>query len=218
MTELTQQTTDLIDRLSAGLTPTPNQALSRRVGIGVVSGTAASLIVVLALWGTRPDFPAALLSSAFWLKAGFTFVLGLAGFIALHKLARPDGTAPQAAWLVFAVVIVMALLAGAQLMSAPLASWRALLLGNTFITCPWLILSLAIPIFIGSLWAMRALAPTRLRLAGAAAGLTAGAFSAFVYSISCDEHAMPFVFIWYGGAIAVMALLGFLLGPRVLRW
>jgi hypothetical protein len=65
---------------------------------------------------------------------------------------------------------------------------------------------------------MRRMAPTRLTTAGAAAGLAAGGLSALVYSISCDESTMPFIFVWYGFAILAMTLLGAALGRRVMRW
>lgn len=91
-------------------------------------------------------------------------------------------------------------------------------MGKTWATCPWLILVLAVPLLIGSMCAVRSLAPSRLRLAGAACGLASGALSALVYSISCDESAAAFVLVWYGGAIALATLIGALLGPRCLRW
>jgi hypothetical protein len=29
---------------------------------------------------------------------------------------------------------------------------------------------------------------------------------------------MPFVFVWYGGAIAMLTIVGVLIGPKALRW
>ena len=44
-----------------------------------------------------------------------------------------------------------------------------------------------LPVFVATLWAMKGLAPTRLALAGAAAGLLAGAVGAVVYTLHCPE-------------------------------
>jgi hypothetical protein len=65
---------------------------------------------------------------------------------------------------------------------------------------------------------LRTMAPTQLTLAGAAAGLTAGASAALVYAFSCDESALPFVLIWYGLGMALPTAAGAMLGRLALRW
>lgn len=84
--------------------------------------------------------------------------------------------------------------------------------------CPWLLLILAAPIFIGLLWSFRRLAPTRLRAAGAAAGFAAGAWAATLYCLHCPEVSAIFVLTWYTLGMLLAAGVGALLGPRVLRW
>ena len=68
------------------------------------------------------------------------------------------------------------------------------------------------------LWAMKGLAPTRLVLAGAAAGLLSGAGGALVYALYCIEMAAPFIGIWYLLGMLIPAVAGALIGPRLLRW
>jgi hypothetical protein len=65
---------------------------------------------------------------------------------------------------------------------------------------------------------MRGLAPTRLRETGAVIGLAAGGAGAFAYAWHCTETGAPFLAVWYTVGIALAALLGWLAGPRVLRW
>ena len=123
------------------------------------------------------------------------------------------------ATLAFAgVLCAMSAMAAAELLRAPEVDYGRLVMGATSASCPWLIALLAIPVMVAILWAMRAMAPTRLTLAGTAAGLAAGGASAFIYAISCDESAMPFVLVWYGFGIALPAAAGAVLGNRVLRW
>jgi hypothetical protein len=62
------------------------------------------------------------------------------------------------------------------------------------------------------------MAPTRLRLAGAAAGFAAGAVGALVYSVHCPELAAPFLGVWYLLGILIPTAVGALLGPRLLHW
>jgi hypothetical protein len=65
---------------------------------------------------------------------------------------------------------------------------------------------------------MRSLAPIRMPLAGAAAGLLAGALGATVYTLHCPEMAAPFIGIWYVLGMLVPAAVGAALGRLVLRW
>jgi hypothetical protein len=218
MSDVPNKTSALIDRLATDLKPSRSDALLRLAATGALAGTVISAIAVMSLWGARPDMPGALYTSPFWIKAAFTFALALAGFLAALKLARPDGKAGRPALLASIAVLALGVLAIVQMASTPEELWKSLVMGKTSAVCPWLIMLLAIPILLGMVWALRKMAPTRLRLAGAAAGLTAGALSAFVYSISCDEYTMPFVFVWYGGEIAAMTIVGALIGPKTLRW
>ena len=77
---------------------------------------------------------------------------------------------------------------------------------------------LSLPVFAGVFWAIKGLAPTRLALTGAAAGLLAGAVGAFVYAFHCPETAAPFLGIWYVAGIAIPVLTGAVLGRRLLHW
>jgi hypothetical protein len=212
-------TPDLIESLATGLKPAPRRFVSRRLGLGIGSGLVLITAAVLLAWGPRADFSAALSTPSFWIKFAFTGVPMLGGIVAVLRLSRPDGRIPRALWFGLAsVVLTMAGMAAAQLLNAPAADHRSLIMGSTAAACPWLIMLLAVPVLAGTLWAMRALAPTRLTLAGAAAGLVAGAAAAFIYALSCGESAIPFVLIWYGLGMAVPTIAGALIGNRLLRW
>jgi hypothetical protein len=62
------------------------------------------------------------------------------------------------------------------------------------------------------------MAPTRLGLAGAAAGLFAGGVGATVYGLYCEETAAAFVVVWYSLGMLACAALGAVVGRRLLRW
>ena len=212
-------TPDLIESLATGLRPTRRGLVARRMALGLCIGVALTAALVLLAWGPRPDLAAAVATPPFWMKFAFTGSLCLAGLRIAGRLARPDGELPRGATLAFAAVLgAMTAMAAVELLRAPEADYGRLVMGATSATCPWLIALLAIPLLAAILWAMRAMAPTQLTLAGAAAGLAAGGASAFVYAVSCDESAMPFVLVWYGLGIALPTAAGAMLGNRVLRW
>jgi len=212
-------TPQLIDSLAGGLKPAPQGFVVRRLGLGVAIGASIAVLAVLLAWGLRPDIASAVTSSAFWIKLAYTGGLALAGFAAILRSARPGDRVQPAVWAgLVLVILAMAGFAAGALWQAPASAHRTMVMGSTAAVCPWLIALLAVPTLGGTLWMMRTLAPTQLTLAGALAGLTAGAIAAFVYAFSCDESALPFVLVWYGIGMAVPTVVGAMLGRVALRW
>jgi hypothetical protein len=211
-------TPDLIDRLVADLKPVPPAAVARRIGAGLVVGVAVSAVLMKLMLGIRPDLAEAAATGAFWMKFAYTAVLAGLGTVAILRMARPGGRPRGAAIATAIVVLAFAALALIQFSLAPTAARGPLVMGASANVCPWNIVILSVPVFIGAFWSLRGLAPTRLTLAGAVAGLFAGAFGALVYSFHCDESGMPFVAIWYTAGIVIPGLAGALLGRLMLRW
>lgn len=211
-------TDDLIEQLARDARPVRRGAMERRIAVGIVLGALVSGSLVIFWMGVRPDLGSAMQGFPFWMKWGYTLSLSAAALILVVQLARPDGNALRGLWLAAIPVGLLAGLGLFELARTPSADWLAMWLGHSWMNCPWRVLSLAAPIFVGLLWSFRRLAPTRLRAAGAAAGLTAGAFAATVYCLHCPEVSAIFVLTWYSFGILLATLLGALLGPRLLRW
>jgi hypothetical protein len=112
----------------------------------------------------------------------------------------------------------MWLLALLALSGAGVSEREALVFGTTWRACAFNIALLSLPLFAALLWAMKGLAPTRLALAGATAGLLSGAAAALIYSLHCPELGAPFLGIWYPLGMLIPAAAGAIVGPRVLRW
>lgn len=211
-------TADLIERLSLDLRPTPRHAVARRLGRAVGVASVASLALVVLGLGLRPDMPGALGTAMFWVKLGYAGALALAGGAVTARLARPLGAvAGRAAWGIVPLLAIL-LLAAWQMAAAPPAAQPGLIMGESAQSCPLLILAVAAPVFAALTWALRGLAPTRLRLAGLSAGLTAGAVGATLYALHCPETGAPFVALWYTLGIALSGAFGWLTGPKLLQW
>lgn len=211
------KTGDLIAALAAGSTPTPPVPVARRIAAAALLGAALALVLLVAWLGLRPLGEAARTGS-FWMKAGYTLILSLAGAMGVGRLARPGAGLGRAPLIVAAAIAGMAILGAIEIAAAPSADRGDLWLGHTWQSCSLHILALAAPVYLGVAWALRRLAPTRLTLAGAAAGLLAGAVGATVYGLYCDETAAAFVFAWYTLGIGACAAIGGFLGRRLLRW
>ncbi len=210
-------TADLIEALAGDAAPTPPIAAGRRVAWAVLGGAAAAFAVLLVWLGLRP-LGDAVMSASFWMKGAYTATLALAGLLLVGRLARPG--ARPGAWpaVATAAVAVMVALAALELSHARPGEIPALWLGQTWDQCPFRIVALAVPVFVGVIWVLRGLAPTRLALAGAAAGLLAGAAGATVYGLYCQETTAAFVATWYTLGIAACAALGAAAGRWLLRW
>lgn len=211
-------TDDLIQRLSGDLAPVKADALVRRLTLAVAVGGVAALAGALILVGARPDLFEAVRTGPFWMKAAYTTGLALFSLVIVHQSARPGGGGGMA-WAPVIAVVGLALAMGAvELWRADPASRGQIWMGHSWSVCMPRIVGLSIPVFVAVLLTLRSMAPTRLRLAGFAAGVAAGAVAATVYGLSCDEVAAAFMSTWYSLAILVVGVCGALLGPRLLRW
>jgi hypothetical protein len=208
----------LIDRLSQDAKPVRAGAVLRRLSLGLAAGSAVSF-ALMALWlGIRPDLMSAIGTGAYWMKFFYTLLFAIFGFWTVERLSRPGAAArPQ---MIFEALpfALLASSAAMRLMMAPAEARMPMLMGSSHQVCPWRIAILALPIFVGVLWSLRGLAPTRPWGAGAAAGLLAGAAGAFIYAFHCNESAAAFVALWYTIGIVAVGALGALLGRILLRW
>jgi hypothetical protein len=212
------KTDELVDFLAAGAIPVQALGPRPRFALALGWGACGATLLMAIMLGVRPDLAAAALLPMFWAKLVYAGALAAGSLVAAMRLSRPGAALGRAPAALAAVVIAMGSLAAATLARAEASQWPALLLGQTWRSCPFLIAALSVPVFIAVLWAMKGLAPTRLRLAGGAAGLLAGATGALVYTLHCPELAAPFLAVWYLLGMLVPAAVGLLLGPRLLRW
>ncbi|MGH8847348.1 MAG: DUF1109 domain-containing protein [Polaromonas sp.] len=212
------KTDELVSLLAAGATPVDQNTGARRLGLALAWGGLGAALLMAVTLGVRSDLGHMVLMPMFWLKLAFSASLATAGVFAVERLSRP-GMSLGGVWAGLAVpVLLVWLLALWVFANAAPAQRPTLVFGSTWRFCPLSIAMLSIPVFIGVFWAMKGLAPTRLVLAGAGGGLLAGAVGAFVHAFYCPEMAAPFLGIWYVAGMAIPALAGALLGPRLLHW
>lgn len=211
-------TDDLIQTLSRDVPRVSHRVLARRLAIGMVGGGIITMILVTAILGIRPDLRVAMHGFSFWMKWTYTLSLGVGAIFAVSRLARPTPVSLRWLWLLAVPVLLLAGIGIGELVDTPSRDWLAMWLGGSWKVCPWLVLTLAMPIFAGLLWSFRRMAPTRLRAAGAAAGLAAGAWAATIYCLHCPEVSAIFVLTWYSLGIVLAAAVGALIGPKLMRW
>lgn len=212
------KTDDLIAMLASGPDVGVAAPPLRRTLWPLLAGVLASAAIMLALLGLRPDLAQADRQPAFWVKLVFSAALAGAGWLAAQRLAAPGArTAALPLWIGTPLVLLWGAAAAALFNATP--ELRATLFwGSTWRYCPLLIALMSLPLFAAALHILRGRAPTRLRLAGAAAGLAAGAASATLYCLHCPEMSAVFVGFWYVAGMLIPTALGALIGPRALAW
>jgi hypothetical protein len=211
------RTDDLVALLAEDAGPAKASAFAPRLAAAAAAGAAVSILLLALSLGFRPLMPA-MHSPPFWMKAAYTSLLAVAALVASVGLARPGGRIGAALLLGAVTVAWLAMMAGHETMRTAAGDMPRLWMGVSWRVCPYRILALAAPIFAVVIWAMRRAAPTRPALAGAAAGLFAGAVGATVYGLYCQEASAAFVVAWYSLGLAVCAALGAAIGSRLLRW
>lgn len=212
------KTRDLVTRLASDISPVERNAVPRLLNRALMLGLASSTVLLVALYGVRSDMPELILTTMFWVRLVFPLAIIAAAMKLAERLGRP-GAPLKFAWFAVALPIVaMLLAAGSILMATPPGYRLQLMLGTTWRTTTASVVVLSFPSLTAMMHAMKQLAPTRLALAGAGAGLLAGAQGLLVYSLYCSEMAVPFWGVWYVLAIAITTFIGAAIAPHCLRW
>lgn len=210
------KTEELIDFLSRGAETAQRGAHVRKLALALAAGLALALLLMALLLGVRPDFDAAYL--AVMLKAMFSAFAASIVLPLATRLMRPGRPLGWRAGAVLIFIAVCALATIVALMGENPADRLRMWLGGGVPWCLVLVPVLAAPTAALLIWLVRAMAPTRLGLTGAAIGALSGGVGAMAYSMYCPVDSAAFVTTWYVAAIAVCAALGALIGGRLLRW
>lgn len=209
------KTKNFIDFLATGAGPAPKFNATLKLCAALIAGVAASLGIGFVVNGiTLPAFTL----PARWIRLAYALSILAVGWVMVQQLSRPLLHVKWVAGALMLMVLVMAGFGVAAWMAAPSGQTDLLFWGESWMVCPSLIVLYSLPGLAAALWALRTLAPTRLRLAGFAAGIFAGAQGALGYVLVGTDDAYLFVAVWYTLGMLLTGFIGMLLGPKVLRW
>jgi hypothetical protein len=150
------KTDSLIDLLATNAGPVPRHPVARRFGAAVAFGATGGFAILLSMLGINPALREFLHLPDFWIKMAFAVLLTLSGLVASVRLARPGVTVGNVKWLAAATLAALWMLALVALTQAEPGARVPLVLGNSWSVCPFRIALLSAPMFIASIWAMRA--------------------------------------------------------------
>ncbi len=190
----------------------------RALALALIPGVAIALGLHFAILGLRPHLFALLGEHRLLFKLCLAVLLvSLSGPLVL-RLVRPGADIRRIALMLAIVPALLAAASLAELLAVPAAEWGQRLVGTNAIFCLKSIPFLATAPLVAALLALRQGAPEHPALAGAAAGLLAGAIGAACYATHCPDDSPLFVAAWYTLAIGFVAAIGAVTGRRLLRW
>jgi len=211
------KTDELINAIAADAKAAP-APIGRTVWLagGIAAALAAAMF--FAVLPLRADMPEVIGEPRFLFKWIFTLSLLASALIVTVHLARPQGIPRALLLLLLVAPTVLIFGIASELATLPASQWIPTMVGVNSAGCIVLIpLLSALP--LGAIMlALRRGAPDRPALAGAVAGLAAAGIAATFYAMYCRDDSPLFLGLWYILATALVAIVGALIGARVLRW
>jgi len=192
--------------------------LGRALALAVVAGIVASAVLLLATVGLRDDLASAIGTVRVAFKIGMTLVLAIAAFGLVSRIGKPGVPLRPWALALLLPLALMVVAVGVELLVVPQDAWAARLIGRNAAFCLFFIPVLSLAPLAGFLAALRNGAPEDPGLAGATAGLAAGAIGAALYAWHCPDDSPLFGAAWYTLAITFVIAVGYATGRRLLRW
>lgn len=211
------RTDDLIEALAkdgVAAGPAPHVALCG----ALLGGALAAAFLFLTVLGYRPDIATAAETYRFLFKFVFTLTLAATAIWLVFTVMRPEAVPGLRLLALTAAPVLIVLAVVAELSVMPSSTWLPRLIGKNWWFCLTVIPSLAIVPLAAFFWALRRAAPANPGLAGALAGLSAGAIAATLYASHCTDDSPLFVITWYSLAIGLVTLVGYFAGRRWLAW
>jgi hypothetical protein len=211
------KTEDLIEALVLDASR-PRQSLAQRLlGAALLGALVAGVLFAIVL-GVRPDIKVAFETWRFVFKFALALASMAFAWWACLQLGRPEVRFKDVAGWIALAPLLLALAVFYELAVVPSAQWSERAVGNYAGTCLLAIPLLSIAPLAALLIALRAGAPRVPASAGAVAGLLAGGLSAALYATHCPDDSPLFVALWYTLAVALVMLIGGVVGRRVLTW
>ena len=207
-----------IDAMPPSLTLRESYRLMLTIGVmGII--TLTMIAAILGWIELRPDYQAAVYQPSVMLKQIVPLLAVLVLLPGISYLCHPETeTRPMRIIAALVVVSLLPVMFIAQLFLHPVEEWATHIQGGSMTRCIVLIPMLAMVVLSAQMVVLRRGAPSQPVLAGAQAGLIAGAFAAMIYANFCTEDNPMFYGIWYGCGIVISMAIGALAGRRLLRW
>ena len=137
------KTDALIDMLARDAGPVPRALAARRLSPAAAAGLLVSALIAIAWFGA---IPAQMFATAVpWTKMAYAGALALAAGWWTARLSRPAAPIALPRRVTVLVLLAMVVVGGFSLASTPAGARLDALLGESWPTCPWILLGVVVP-------------------------------------------------------------------------
>jgi hypothetical protein len=214
------KTEDLIDRLSANplirrsARPTTRIVLFSALALAVVGGLSIGLLRSSDLVSHESSRH----NHSFMLYFAFVTSVAACALVIVRDLSVPARPLSLPNSVLAIPFVLMVLVAGHDQVGSWLHGISQEASQDSWLSCFWQTVGLAVPAFAVLAVGVRSLAPTDLRRTGAYIGMFAGALGAMGHCWHGPTEPFLIGTLLYIAGIGTMMVAGLLLGPRLLRW
>jgi hypothetical protein len=206
-------TDDLIHSLASTAGTRRSASLQAALAVTSAASLACALLLLFSVIGIRQDFADMAVRTPFAFKVVYAGAMGVGASVVALYAATP-GASATALYAISPAVIFLACGVIFDPTAVPIMGRT-----NTAVAfCVGHILFLSLPAMVLTFVFMRKGAPTQPLFAGAVIGILSASLGAMAYTLACKNDGTAFVATWYTAACAIMALIGAVVGHRVLRW
>jgi hypothetical protein len=179
--------------------------------------TVAAISLIISFRGMRADVLAGRPDEMFLIRSGVLLLLGGATAHAVTSMASPSVGRSQNGWqMALATAVLFPL--SAMIVATTGDIGPALSEMNSGLRCMAYSLIGGLSTAVPMVLMLRKGAPTSPERAGWLTGIAAGGLGAFAYNLHCSFNNIVYIGLWYSLALAICALVGRLVVPRLIRW
>lgn len=207
----------LIAELVGSLEPVKPLRFSHGFGL-TLAAAAVSAAIVISWFGLRADLQAGQVNPVHLISTGLYLGLAIAASVTVIVMSRPCVGSDHSGWTWAAAMAALLPAAG---LIVGVAGGHDLLAANSInhgIDCFAKGGSAALIVFAMLVWWLRKGAPTAPDNAGLVAGIAAGSFGIFAFSLHCPDNDIVHIGVWHSAVVLAMGAAGRAMVPSLVRW
>lgn len=197
----------------------PVKPLRFAQGMGLTLAVAAVSVMAAVTWfGLRADLQAGQVNPVHLIATGLFLGLAIAASVTVIVMSRPGVGTDHSNWTWAAAMA--ALLPAAGLIVGVVGGHDMLAAGSLAhgIDCFAKGGAASLAVFAMLVWWLRKGAPTTPDRAGLVAGIAAGSFGIFAFSLSCADNDIVHIGVWHSAVVLAMGAIGRATVPSLVRW
>jgi hypothetical protein len=207
----------LIAELVAGLQPVKPLRFAEGFGLTLLVA-ALSTLASVAWLGLRADLGAGAVNPLHLISTGLYLGLGVAASMTVVVMSRPCVGTDHSGWTYAAAMaallpvagLIVGIVGGHDLLGAESLTHGL----DCFVKGG----AASLGVFAALAWWLRRGAPTAPDSAGMVAGVAAGSFGAFAFSLSCADNDIVHIGVWHSAVVLAAGALGRMVMPSLVRW